>query len=322
LSSKLKLVARLTVGIAVLTLVLVHAHPSQSTIPWGPSLCLGLLVAVCVIVCAQGLSAVRWHVILGRGAPSRLYLWRLYLIGSFFSLFLPTSVGGDAVRAAAAGRALGSAGSAVASTLLDRLFGTAALVVYFLLGAAIVPQLLQPALVNMHWASSLPITLTIVVGGASLLGVGWLLVRKSLLGAMVREGGEVVAGLWRTPRIGLVAFGLALVVQALYILAWGMLSRAMGIHLSWLVFLACVPIASLAALLPVTISGLGVREGVWVLLLAPLGVPASTTVVFSLAYFFCLVCVGALGAGAFILWGTAWNPGPRQSSMAVSGTAP
>jgi uncharacterized membrane protein YbhN (UPF0104 family) len=66
-----------------------------------------------------------------------------------------------------------------------------------------------------------------------------------------------------------------------------------------------VPVVTLTALLPVTFSGLGLREGAWLLLLAGSGIPRADIVAFSLLYFVCNVLVGVLGGLLFVATGTA-----------------
>jgi len=284
-------------------------------IPWGRRFYEGVLLALACILLALGVSALRWRVILGTGAPGWPYLWKLYLVGSFFSLFLPTSVGGDAVRAAAASQALGRPGGAVTSVIVDRLFGTLALGIYFLIGIALVPTILGPAMSSLHWKMSARTMLLGAVGSLTLaILFAWLLFRRRAVPASLREGGAMIARLWREPRVTVEAMVLGLVVQAAYIAAWTALGSALSLPLSWLVFVACVPLVSLAAMLPVTISGLGLREGLWVVLLSPFAVPSATAVVFSLSYFFCLICVGAIGGLLFIVRGTTWHGHPMPAT--------
>src|SRR5262245_44722715 len=83
------------------------------------------LLAVGVLVVSQLLSAIRWRYFTDqlRFPRSLKQLTSFYFIGMYFNLMLPTSVGGDVVRAwyldGGAGRRL----AAFASVFLDRLNG-------------------------------------------------------------------------------------------------------------------------------------------------------------------------------------------------------
>jgi uncharacterized membrane protein YbhN (UPF0104 family) len=116
-------------------------------------------------------------------------------------------------------------------------------------------------------------------------------------------GWELARSLWSQPgRLGAVA-GTSMLVQGTYIVAWMVLGVGLGLHIPWSVYLVCVPIVSLGAMMPITFSGLGIREGAWLLLLASLGIPKPTILVFSLMYFVAFVVVGAIGGLAFLVRG-------------------
>jgi uncharacterized membrane protein YbhN (UPF0104 family) len=96
---------------------------------------------------------------------------------------------------------------------------------------------------------------------------------------------------------------LALVSQGLIILLWYLLARGVHFTLPTSTFLWAVPLVSLSALLPVTFAGLGVREGVWLVLLSDSGIPPADVVAFSLLYFACTLLVGITGGLLFVTSG-------------------
>jgi uncharacterized membrane protein YbhN (UPF0104 family) len=293
---------RIVVGIAILAFVVSRADFHALTIQWRPFLIAGLVLVVLCLFVAQGLSALRWKIILGPDSPPWRLLFRLYLIAAFFSLFLPTSIGGDAVRAVAANRA-GSTGRVVGSVLLDRLFGVVALVVFAAIGLAIAPA---PDLQVDRAALFRP---KIVIGllGAFLLlaALAWMLRRRlaSLL-AVGRQMRDVVIELWREPS----RFGAALLVgfavQGMYILAWLSLSELLKLPIPPSSQLVSVPIVSLSAMIPITLSGVGLREGAWTLLLRRFGISPADAVAYSLLYFACWMVVAGSGGILFAWKGT------------------
>src|SRR5688572_20821764 len=99
------------------------------------------LAALAVHVAAQGVSAVRWQALarpLGFALPLRHFV-RLYFVGMFFNLLLPTSVGGDAVRAVGLSAGAGRRLAAFLSVLLDRLSGLLVLLAVACLAAGVCP---------------------------------------------------------------------------------------------------------------------------------------------------------------------------------------
>lgn len=299
---------RVAVGLGLLAWIIGRTDLHALTITLNPRLVLGIMGAAAAVVAAQGLAALRWRVIIGAGAPPWGYLYRLYLIGLFFSLFLPTSIGGDTVRAAAASTGSVNPGSAVASVLLDRIVGVLALIFYFILGVALDPgaftRLAGEMGVRMPGGTKVilaALVLLVVVVGLIVLGRRSHAVRNA-----VAEGKRLTVLFAQSPSALGTALGLGLAVQGAYILAWAALAVGLGWGLSLGFLLFAVPFVSLAAMAPVTISGLGVREGAWVLLLAPLGIAGSNAVAYGLLYFFTVVIVAAVGGLLFTLRGVAF----------------
>src|SRR5262245_36499244 len=88
------------------------------------------LAAAGVYLAVQVLSALRWKVLagpLGFDQPLRRFTG-FYFIGMFFNLFLPTSVGGDVVRAWYLDGGSGRRLAAFVSSFVDRLSGLTVLV--------------------------------------------------------------------------------------------------------------------------------------------------------------------------------------------------
>lgn len=88
-----------------------------------------------------------------------------------------------------------------------------------------------------------------------------------------------------------------------------LVARAFGMVVSvWTLFLF-IPVATAALLVPISISGLGVREGIFVALLGQVGVSAAHATAFSLAWYsldFALALAGGViyfGAGVIGLRG-------------------
>lgn len=302
----LTVLIRLAVGGALLAAILFRVDLSQIDVRWGLETVLTLVAGVVVQLVAQALSAERWWLILRTrvGAPRWGYLFRLYLIGNFFSVFLPTSIGGDAVRLVAVGPSAGGKVRGAVSILLDRLFGVAALGFYLVLGLAVGGAELT-ALGDVHLRWPRWVILTAVTGGLAAVAAAGLLVRAKF--HRMRDawagGWDLAAALLKAPGRLTAVIGTSLLVQGAYLVAWMVLGAGLGLHIPLAVYLVCVPIVSLGAMMPITFSGLGIREGAWLLLLASLGIPKPTVLVFSLMYFVAFVVVGAIGGLAFLVRG-------------------
>jgi uncharacterized membrane protein YbhN (UPF0104 family) len=165
----------------------------------------------------------------------------------------------------------------------------------------------HPALLHLGRASHLALLFSL--GTLALLSVILVLAANPRLGKRLAENqswlrfvGAVHLGLDRIRRhpsavasvlLTAVAYQLALVVAA-----WTA-TQALGIHLGWAPVMAFLPVVAMAQVLPVSVNGLGLREGALVLLLQPLGVPTAQAVALGLMLYGMNLAVSLLGAPAF-----------------------
>lgn len=296
------------VGLGLLTLLLRNADFDQLSVSWSWVLGGTAALGIGLLAVAQGLSALRWKTLLGPESAPWAYLFRLYLVAAFFSLFLPTAIGGDAVRAAAASRSLGQPSQVIGTVLADRMLGVAALAAYLAVGLALVGG---PEGLGLGGVASAK-TVTITSGAAALVVlVGYLFRRR--LPPLLRFLSGIASAfqvLAREPkRLGL-ALVLGVLVQTAYLLAWIAFAHGLGLAIPTESFLVTVPLVSLSTMAPITLSGVGVREGAWIVLLKPYGIPAANALALSLFYFGCWMVVAASGGVLFAWRGT--GPGHRR----------
>jgi uncharacterized membrane protein YbhN (UPF0104 family) len=160
--------------------------------------------------------------------------------------------------------------------------------------------------------------LLLVLAGGMLLFAGflWIGMRQPRIAQLVREAVSLWSGLLARPAAGVAAMVTSFLVQLSYIGAWYVLAVALRLPIPAADFLVFVPFVAIAAMLPVTIAGIGLREGAWVLLLARHGIPAANAVAYSLLYLVAFLLIGALGGVAFALSGIG------RADTAVSTTSP
>ena len=104
----------------------------------------------------------------------------------------------------------------------------------------------------------------------------------------------------RHTRYILKAFLLSLLVTAFSLSATYLLALAVGIRLSPVNFYLISVISSLVAVLPVSINGFGISDGVYVLFLGQLGIPAAAALSLSLTAHFIQYAIGLFGGVLFI----------------------
>lgn len=255
------------------------------------------------------LSAWRWQRVLSvLEVPARLGgLVSHYLAGQFVGNFLPTTIGGDVLRVSRLSASAPGAAS-FASVVLERLTGWIVLPLLTLAGLA-----LRPSLLRLGLASRLALVLasgTLVLLAALLVVAG----SRRLAGRFAANEGWTrfigavhlgVDSLRRRPGAAAGVLGVATVYQLSTVVAVYLATRALGLHLPMAAVLAFAPAVAIAQVLPLSLNGLGLREGAFVLFLGPLGVAAGQAIAIGLLVYAMTLAVSLLGAPAFAVGGRA-----------------
>jgi glycosyltransferase 2 family protein len=197
---------------------------------------------------------------------------RIFLVSSFVGSFLPAGVGGDAARAYGLSRLTDAGDEAVASVFVDRLLGVLSLLV---MGAVGLLAWTPPT--GMDWrAVAIALAMTAGCISAFWLDRFLVLVPHTLRGSRVgrlAEGVGLAVGRYR--RRGFVLGHVmlwSLTVQVLRITQAYLLGLGLGIPVPFRYYLLFMPVGLLMLLLPVSISGFGLPQGVIVWLMRPMGV--------------------------------------------------
>jgi hypothetical protein len=311
---------RIVVSAAMLA-VLVAQVPSfdvdQMVPRWSMGTALWLVVAALFTLGGIVLSAVRWQKVL-EALDIRARLPRLVshnLAGQFVSNVLPTTIGGDLLRVSRLSRDTGESPGTFASVVLERLTGWLVLPVITVVGFAVNPGL-------RHLGSATRVALGLAVSTLVLLVVVLLAVASDRLGGRFasragwrRFAGAVHLGLNRLrqhPAAAANVLAAGFAYQLALVFSAVAAAQALGLRAAGLTaLLAFFPAVLIAQVLPISMAGLGVREGAFVLFLGPLGVGKEEAIALGLLLYLLNVAVGLLGAPAFAAGGRV-----RQSLVA------
>jgi uncharacterized membrane protein YbhN (UPF0104 family) len=112
-----------------------------------------------------------------------------------------------------------------------------------------------------------------------------------------RLGGVLV--LWQRPRKVLVVLGLSFCLQALGMGAVALLSGGIGIELPLVFYFASLPLINIATAIPISLSGIGVREGTFVYFLGIKGIQPEQALCLGILFFSVQVATSILGGVAY-----------------------
>jgi uncharacterized membrane protein YbhN (UPF0104 family) len=252
------------------------------------------------------LRSYRWRIFLNaQGVRASLpKLISLYLIGVFFNLVLPSGFGGDVVRVYELSQYSSRTASSITTVFMDRLSGFLALFAMATSALAFSYRLVPPEV----GATIILIFLTSLVGTGALFSRSlWRRLKGlPLLSSLAQRGG--VKELYLSAQIYslvplLQAISLSLAFNILLMIMNYLAALSFGVRISFLYFLLFIPIISLLLALPISLSGLGVREGAYVYLFSRVGVPPSSALAISLSIYAVTVATGLIGAFIYALVG-------------------
>jgi len=275
-----------------------------------------LALGVLAYAGGQWLSAWRWWVLL---RPVRLdvpYLRMVsfYFIGMFFNFFLPTIVGGDAVKAVLLARETGAPARATMSVFMERNVGLLALLAIATAAAFVAPP------VTVRGVSLLHLTLLLFAAYAAANVVlanrrAYRLIDHLVAMTPLARTRSRAVSLYdallpyrerRWLGITAAATGQSFLFQGVVILVVFLSARALDQHVPVSALAVFVPLISLAGMLPISVNGLGIREALYLLLFGRVGVPPDAAV--SMAFLYFAVTLAASLPGGIVY---ALQRGPR-----------
>jgi hypothetical protein len=309
------LLLKVVVSGGLLAYFISRVHPERFVQAFASAKFSYIGLALLVYLATQVVSALRWTALARPlGIKTSLKdMMRYYLIGMFFNLFAPGTVGGDVSRVYYLvrdedARAKGSPVTTVHATmsvLMDRAIG---MVVLVWLGAA--GLLLFPEYPVPHTARVATL----------LLALGLLV--TSLLTPLLRrfmplDGHRLVVKLrlafrsYRTHwRALLTAALLSLVVHLVQAWMHVVMGRALDLNVPFSFALIVYPLVGTFSAIPISLNGLGLREGGYMFLLAVIGIGTEKGIAFGLLLFLVVALDSLIGGLVFLV---QQNPKPDRA---------
>ncbi len=226
---------------------------------------------------------------------------RALLIGTYFNQLLPTSVGGDAYLVLLVGRRVDRLAAVFSAVVVGRVLGMLAMCVLILTAVGTHPQ----------WFGQI-VGLEYCVAGVAGIGVLACVFLLAVRPASTEPGSEwyglkrkvhrattALARFRESPRSLLIALGLSTLLQFNVVVHYWFFGKCLGIELGILEAMLAVPLVSLAAMMPITFNGLGVREWVMIWVCLPLGVAKADAAVVAWLFVFGGLIFAAVGAYLF-----------------------
>lgn len=305
----LLVVAQLVVSAGLLLYLLSQVNVARLLQLWGgvsqPLLWLALALQLGGVL----ISSLKWWLLLRASGQPVPYSWtvRTYLIGQFFSNFLPTQIGGDAVRVYYLSRRIGRPAIALASVFVERVTGFLALTV-------IAAAALGLRAGDLSGQLLLGVVACVLVAAAGLVvafAAPWLVrlaTRLPLPDALswrrrLRSFADSMATYYAYPAALALVIALAFGYQISWVAENYAAARALGLTVPPALVALMVPVSDIVGLVPIFFNSLGAREGTFVLLLGQAGVPAESALAVSFLIFAVRLVTSLLGGALYAFGG-------------------
>ncbi len=255
-------------------------------------------------------GSFQWHMLLkssGINLPFHKTL-RFYFVGLFFNNFLPANVGGDAVKIYDVTKIGSSVYQVIAVTLLDRILG--------IFGLCLLASLATVLLMN-NGVEELHALYLLIFIGCMIPALGLYLFKP--FSSLVRKLVRTIRPLSLDERISSILdylsefkgrktllvrlMLLSLVIQALRVSTHILIGMSLGVQINAQVaglFFVFVPLLGLAMIPPITINGLGVREGLGIILFSAAGIGETDAFTMEFLTYVVSVAVSLLGLFFFL----------------------
>lgn len=274
-----------------------------------------LLLAILYIPVIDFVSTIKWHY-LARKLHFAIGVWRLfifYIVGRFFNLVLPSSIGGDFIRVHLLAKADKRYAQAAAVVFVERLTGVVTLVFlallssFFALGAHHIPWLNLAFIVAII---ALSVLIWFIIDDRAINMFEKMFAQRwSLLGKItnkIRKFKDAVNYYRNDPLAILTAFFYSFVFYGFAILNVWITALVFQSDVSLLSMVYAVPIIMFIMNIPLSIGGVGIMEFAYTFILSLFGLSPEVALSIALLMRLKTLIAAAAGAGIYPLisgWG-------------------
>jgi uncharacterized protein (TIRG00374 family) len=249
-------------------------------------------------------SAYRWQILLaaqGQRIPVS-YLVNSYAVAMYFNNILPSTIGGDVVRAYDTWRYGLPKGKAITTVLVERFLGLLGLLAFAVVAIFVatdfsgkIPNL--PYWIGGLFAGMVLFTLFIFSKQKYITQAGALFDLPGL--KIIKKQAKKFSDAFRDFRgknaALLGAILLSLLLQINVIVHYWLIAEALGMNIPFTKFLFIIPIALFVMMVPISINAIGLRENLYVFFLKPYGATVAQVIAFSWIAYGMILLLGILG---------------------------
>ncbi len=265
---------RILVSVAILSFLLLKVVPRDVASVLKRGDVFFLSAALSILLIERVIGVLRWTLltrVARPGFPVRDAV-SVFFLSNFLGLALPVSLGGDLVRFVGTARVMGAKAQAFHAVLYDRIFGLLSLLLMLVIGAYVAPgdafgPLPASWIVGFGLAILCFLMLPLHHGFVSFLCRMFDRPLTASFATKLKDYGSALADRRITPVAFFGALLLSMMSQCLKCVFVAGLGSSVGIDLPLAYYFGFVPVVSLVAQIPISLGGIGLREGAFYVLL-------------------------------------------------------
>ncbi len=252
------------------------------------------ILAALLYLSTMLVSTKRWSYFV-KAEKSFFELFQLYMVGTFFNLFLPGTVGGDVVKAYYLYKGTQKRGDSLVSVFMERYMGLLALLLIATVSIVVGYNYVKGTFVIKFFI----IILLVFIGGTIFVSFfPYEIFYKRLKDVRLNIRDFIFHR-----RIFLATLFLSLIVQALGNFVVYLLAESINMDLPMSIHFMFVPVISVISMIPVSFSGIGLREYLFLHFYGLVNITKEKAVILSILWFVVMVVTGIVGMIFYIKLG-------------------
>ncbi len=305
----MKTVIKLIVSLSILIYIIVYKIDFKELRKFLLNVDLGYLVlAFLLFFIGIYISVLRWDKMFfedtDEDSPGLKSLFLSYLVANFFNLLLSTRFGGDVVRIYDTKKSAGSTLKSTGIVIAERLNGIFVLFVFSLISSfyfvlnGVVSDLVKGSLI-LGMIGSLSIMFVFSSYPEKIISVVPFLPEK--LAKKIKEFLSLISRYSKKKKLLFKITVYSFILQVNVIVHYFFIGKAIGLNIPFFSYFVFIPILLVVLSVPVSINGIGLREGSLILMLKSFSISAEQAFLFAFVDFFLMIILGILGGLIFIL---------------------
>ena len=311
MKSILKNMIKIAVSVVLVVILYINIdleYVMQEVMNTTPRLLAGIIVLATI---GMGIEVFKWRVLLP--GVSFVPITKAYMYGNFFTLALPGQLFGEAAKIAAFGKFTNGYDRSVSTVAIDKMTGLTGLMMFGLFGLTFTRAELPIAFVGIMIAFIVFAAGVIFSMRAKIIREGFLsfiefLRKKTHKFETFCDNAAGVITTWHEylyqPGMLLRSIAYGLLLDAVSVLQYVLVSRQYGIAVSWIDLCWILPMINVVQSLPISMAGIGVRDVSLVALFTYIGVSAEIAMI-PAVFMLIVIIYRAICGAACLLWDIA-----------------